>query len=48
MVRDVALWISCKEGRAIMVNPAANLCALVEDEAMKDCYALSSVGCSNA
>ncbi|XP_028795037.1 disease resistance protein At4g27190-like [Neltuma alba] len=42
MVRDVALWIAPREHGTIMVNSAKELNELLEDEAVKDCYAVSS------
>ncbi|XP_054819673.1 uncharacterized protein LOC129318764 [Prosopis cineraria] len=42
MVRDVALWIASKEDCTIMVNCAKELDELLGDEAVKDCYAVSS------
>ncbi|XP_028786909.1 probable disease resistance protein At4g27220 isoform X2 [Neltuma alba] len=42
MVRDVALWIAPKELGTIMVNCAKEFNGLHEDEAAKDCYAISS------
>ncbi|XP_028794857.1 disease resistance protein At4g27190-like [Neltuma alba] len=42
MVRDVALWIASKEHGTIMVNCARQFNEFLEDEVVKDCYAVSS------
>ncbi|XP_054817798.1 putative disease resistance protein At1g63350 [Prosopis cineraria] len=42
MVRDVVLWIASKEDHTIMVNCKKELNELVDDEGVKDCYAIAS------
>ncbi|XP_028783818.1 disease resistance protein At4g27190-like [Neltuma alba] len=42
VVRDFALWKASEEDRTIMVNCTKELNKLITDEAIKDCYAVSS------